>query len=63
MYGRLSRGPPVPPFVEVWRSVRAGGDTKTMKSRRPMALPGLCVMALVALRAQQDAERLAAGEQ
>jgi hypothetical protein len=24
---------------------------------------GLCVMALVALRAQQDAERLAAGEQ
>jgi integrase len=55
--------PPVPPFVEVWRSVRAGGDTKTMKSRRTIALPDLCVRALVTLRAQQDAERRAAGDQ
>jgi integrase len=47
----------------VWRSVRAGGDTKTMKSRRTIALPDLCVRALVTLRAQQDAERRAAGEQ
>jgi integrase len=23
-----------PPFIMVWRSVRAGGDTKTRKSRR-----------------------------
>jgi hypothetical protein len=40
-----------------------GGDTKTMKSRRTIALPDLCVRALVTLRAQQDAERRAAGEQ
>jgi integrase len=42
--------PPIPPYLEVWRSVRAGGDTKTMKSRRTMALPDLCVRALVAQR-------------
>ena len=36
---RLSeRVPPVPPFIEVWRSVREGGDTKTRKSRRTLAL-------------------------
>jgi integrase len=61
--GRSDVTPPVPPFVEVWRSVRAGGDTKTMKSRRTIALPDLCVRALVTQRAQQDAERRAAGEQ
>jgi integrase len=38
-------------------------DTKTMKSRRTIALPDLCVVALVTWRAQQDAERRAAGEQ
>lgn len=26
--------PQVPPYMEVWRSVREGGDTKTRKSRR-----------------------------
>jgi integrase len=31
--------PPVPPSVQVWRSVRDGGDTKTKKSRRTLALP------------------------
>jgi len=30
---------PVPPHIAVWRSVRAGGDTKTRKSRRTLALP------------------------
>jgi hypothetical protein len=30
---------PVPPSVAVWRSVRQGGDTKTAKSRRTLALP------------------------
>jgi hypothetical protein len=33
-----------------------------MKSRRTIALPDLCVRALVTRRAQQDAERRAAGE-
>jgi integrase len=61
LYGRSDITPPIPPFVEVWRSVRAGGDTKTMKSRRTIALPDLCVMALLTQRAQQDAERRAAG--
>jgi site-specific recombinase XerD len=32
----------------VWRSVRAGGDTKTRKSRRTLALPARCVHALTA---------------
>jgi integrase len=30
--------------------VRAGGDTKTMKSRRTIALPDLCIRALVTRR-------------
>jgi integrase len=34
-----------------------------MKSRRTLALPDLCVVALVTWRAQQDAEPRAAGEQ
>jgi integrase len=41
--GRSDVTPPVPPFVDVRRSVRAGGDTKTVKSRRTIALPDLCV--------------------
>ena len=32
-----------PPFIMVWRSVRAGGDTKTRKSRRTLKLPQRCV--------------------
>ena len=32
-----------PPFVMVWRSVRAGGETKTRKSRRALKLPQRCV--------------------
>lgn len=31
----------VPPYLEVWRSVRSDGDTKTRKSRRTLALPAL----------------------
>jgi integrase len=33
----------LPPHVEVWRSVREGGDTKTPKSRRTSALPQLVI--------------------
>ncbi|HXT43238.1 MAG TPA: hypothetical protein VN748_03865 [Pseudonocardiaceae bacterium] len=29
----------LPPHIEVWRSVRAGGDTKSRKIRRTLALP------------------------
>jgi integrase len=53
--------PPVPPHVAVWRSVRTGGDTKTSKSRRTLALPKRCIDALRELRARQDRERSTAG--
>ena len=45
--------PPVPPSMQVWRSVREGGDTKTRKSRRTLALPRRCVEALRAHRASR----------
>lgn len=54
--------PPLPPYVEVWRSVRIGGDTKTRRSRRTLALPARCVDALRKQKALQAADRLAAGE-
>lgn len=43
--------------IYVWRSVRAGGDTKTKKSRRTLALPKRCV---VALRGHYDGAPVAA---
>lgn len=50
-----------PPTVSLWRSVRAGGDTKTVKSRRTLELPLRCRGALRAHRTQQLQDRLAAG--
>ncbi|MGN9785425.1 tyrosine-type recombinase/integrase [Nonomuraea sp. ZG12] len=38
----------------VWRSVRAKGDTKTVKSRRSLKLPRLCAEALRELHEEQD---------
>src|SRR6266700_4285395 len=52
---------PVPPSVAVWRSVREGGDTKTAKSRRTLALPQAAVQALRDHRKRQAEDRLAAG--
>ncbi|MGW2214636.1 tyrosine-type recombinase/integrase [Nonomuraea sp. NPDC001684] len=49
--------PPIPPHVAVWRSVRAGGDTKTRKSRRTLALPQRCVDVLRERRAGQQRSR------
>lgn len=43
--------PRVPPSLRVWRSVRAGGDTKTRLSRRTIGLPSPCVAALEKHRA------------
>lgn len=60
--GDLSASPPVPPNVRVWRSVRTGGDTKTRKSRRSLAMPQCAVDALKAHRAAQDATRQTAGK-
>lgn len=39
--------------VDVWRSVRVGGDTKTRKSRRSLVIPNRCVAALRAQKARQ----------
>lgn len=58
--GKPDASPPVPPYVEVWRSVRTGGDTKTSKSRRTLALPALAVEQLRKHRLQQAQERLRA---
>jgi integrase len=49
--------------VDVWRSVRAGGDTKTKKSRRSLVMPNRCVEALRAQRARQAVARDDAGEE
>jgi integrase len=51
-----------PPSIMVWRSVRAGGDTKTKKSRRTLALPQRCVDVLRDHQKQQDQIRQAAGD-
>jgi len=59
--GRPDDDPPVPPNVMVWHSVREGGDTKTKKSRRSLALPLRCIAALRRRREQQDRDRMRAG--
>jgi integrase len=50
--------PPVPPHVQVWRSVRARGDTKTTRSRRTLGMPQVTVGALTAHRARPDGRHL-----
>ena len=47
--------------VFVWRAERAGGDTKTPKSRRTLALPRKCVEALREHRVRQAKDRMSAG--
>ncbi len=49
------------PCIMVWRSVRAGGYTKTPKSRRTFELPRRCVEALRLHRDRQDQARELAG--
>lgn len=48
--------------IYVWRADREGGDTKTQKSRRTLALPQRCVGALRKLWAQQERDRERVGE-
>ena len=60
--GNHEAQPAIPPHIEVWRSVRKGGDTKTKKSRRTLALPARCIEALRKQRAQQVADRLASDD-
>ena len=47
----------LPAHVEVWHSVRRGGDTKTPKSRRTVALPHFMVEVLTTHREQQHRSR------
>ncbi|HZI72432.1 MAG TPA: site-specific integrase [Gemmatimonadales bacterium] len=47
--------------IYVWRSQRHGGDTKTGKSRRTLALPRRCVEALRGHRKLQAKDRIRAG--
>ena len=60
--GHPEADPPVPPYMAVWRSVRAGGDTKTRRSRRTIALPARCVEALLDHWVDQGWDRYAADE-
>ena len=48
--------------IYVWQAERHGGDTKTEKSRRTLALPQRCVEALRQHHALQARDRLRAGE-
>lgn len=48
LHGQPDAAPPVPPSIALWRSVRAGGDTKTRKSRRTLAMPQRATDALLA---------------
>ncbi|MFI6294943.1 tyrosine recombinase XerC [Nonomuraea sp. NPDC050790] len=55
-------GKEIPPWIAVWRSVREGGDTKTKRSRRSLALPRRCVEALKTHRERQRRDKKEAGE-
>jgi integrase len=59
--GHPGADPPVPPHVDVWRSVRAHGDTKTKKSRRSLGLPRMAVEVLREHQQRQTAARRRAG--
>jgi len=41
--------PSVPASIAIWRSVRSGGDTKTRRSRRTLALAQMCIDVLTVL--------------
>ena len=61
-WSHVDLGESGPATLSLWRSVRAGGDTKTKRSRRTLELPSRCVEALRAHRMAQLQDRLAAGE-
>lgn len=61
LHGDPRAEPPKPRSIKVWRSVRAKGDTKTKKSRRTLALPLRCAVALRLHRLRQAGLRDAAG--
>jgi integrase len=62
LVGNSSSVPPRPPTIQVWRSVRETGDTKTKRSRRTLRLPDVAVEALIRHQREQARRRRAAGE-
>jgi integrase len=58
--GSPKANPAIPPSIMVWRSVRAGGETKTRQSRRTLALPVRCAEALIFHRDYQDRQKAVA---
>ena len=54
-------GEPKKAHIDVWRSVRTGGDTKTRKSRRSLVIPDRCVAELRAQKARQRKAKKDAG--
>jgi hypothetical protein len=48
--------------IDVWRSVRVGGDTETRKSRRSLVIPHRCVAELRAQKVRQQEAKRVAGE-
>jgi integrase len=52
-FGDPGAAPPRPASVAIWRSVRRGGDTKTLRSRRTLRMPAFAVDEL---RSMQDRE-------
>ena len=61
LIGKPEATPSVLPSVQVRPSDRVGGDTKTRKSRRTLALPKRCVAVLRLQRAAQEEARAKAG--
>lgn len=61
LVGDPAANPPVLRSIRVWRSVRASGDTKTERSRRTLALPTRCVVALRLHRLRQREVKQKAG--
>lgn len=48
--------------VYVWRSVRAGGDTKTKRSRRSLKLPTRCIRPMIDVWDHQQEAKAKAGD-
>lgn len=63
LHGDQHQEPSVLPSINVWHSVRDDGDTKTRKSRRTLAMPTRCVVALRLHRLRQRAMKERAGGQ
>ncbi|MEV0254436.1 tyrosine-type recombinase/integrase [Streptomyces sp. NPDC050732] len=60
---QLSESTKGKPHVDVWRSVRRHGDTKTHKSRRSLAMPRQVALVMKAHKAREKAACRAAGEE